>query len=130
MAEGAVEGLVQRLGSDAEPRGGGAIVAEGLLQAAVLSIAAYILKAGDLLHPRKQDWAPVREILHVVRLNGVLIHGIARSPSNAQVLRSLEKSRCNWKPIQLRPQAVDHIRRGDFPLIQLLQCYKHEAPVR
>ena len=63
----------------------------------------------------------MREILHVVRLNGVLIHGIARSSADAQILRSLEKSRCNREPVEFGPQAADNIRRGDFPLIQRLQ---------
>ena len=87
LSEGAVEGLIQRLRRDAKARGGGAVIADQLLQPAILRIAVHILEAGDLLHPGKQDRTPVCQIRHAIRLYGVLVHCVALSSSDAQVLR-------------------------------------------
>ena len=56
----------------------------------------------------------MRQILHVVRLNCVLVQRVARSASDAQILRRLQECRSNRKPVQLGPQAIDN-RRAPRP---------------
>ena len=64
-----------------------------LVQAAILLVGVDILKAGKMLHLREQDRPPVREILHVVRLDRVLIERVAAASADAQILGRLQKRR-------------------------------------
>ncbi len=72
----------------------------------------------------------MRQIPYAVRLNCVLIHGIAGSPSNAQILRRLEEGRSDRKPVHLGPQAVDNGCRRIFADIQRLQRNINEPAIR
>jgi hypothetical protein len=60
----------------------------------------------------------VRKIRDVIRLNRVLIHGIARPSADAQILRGLEERGSDWEPVELGPQAIDNLRRSNLALIE------------
>ena len=61
------------------------------------------------------------QVLHIVRLQGVLVERIAASAADAQILRRLQKGRGHGQPVHLGAQAVDDFRDADFALIERLE---------
>lgn len=59
---------------------------------AVLLLSIHILKAGELLHVVEQNRSPVRKVLKVVRLNGVLVLRICIAAADTQVLDRLKET--------------------------------------
>ena len=63
----------------------------------------------------------MRQILNVVSLDRVLIERIAASAADAQILCRLQERRSCHQFVQLRPQAIDDLRRADLSLIEGLK---------
>jgi hypothetical protein len=71
--------------------GAEAVEVEHLVEAAVLLVRADVLQSRQSLHLRQHDGTPPGEVLDVVGLQRVLVHGVARPAADAQVLRRLQE---------------------------------------
>src|ERR1035437_9993817 len=80
-------------------------------------------------HRAQQLRPPNLKVIHIVSLDRVLIHRVAATSANAQVLRGLEKCRRAGNPVQLRTKPVDHFSSTDLSLAKRLQDDKDVSGV-
>ena len=71
----------------------------------------------------------MRQIRHVVGLDGVLVERIAAAAADAQILRRLQKRGGDRQPVQLGPQPVDDLRGADLALVERLKRNVDETAV-
>ena len=116
LAEGVVERVVDRGGIQLQPRGGVAVDGEIDLQAVLLLVGVDVGQCRHVLQRVGELRRPLVELRHVSRLQRVLILGVALAPADADVLHRLQEQPRAGDLVQLRPQAGDHLVRGDLAL--------------
>jgi hypothetical protein len=121
LSECAIQRRVQRLRGDAEFGRCDAVIVHQLIQAAILLVRTYILQTGQVLHRTQDDRRPLGKILHIVRLERVLVHRIAGPAADAEILHSLEECRSHRQMVQFRAQAADDLSGADLALRQWLE---------
>ena len=129
MAEGVVEGVVDELGRDAEPRSRLAVVLQRGVEALVLLVAADVGQQPDSAQAAEHARAPGVDLVQVLALQGVLVLGVAETRADAEVLRRLEVEGRAGHGGELRPQTGDHLVGAGAAFLEGLQRDEHPAGV-
>ena len=114
---------------EAQFGGARAVIGQHFIQSTVLLIGVHVLEPGQPLHLLEQRRPPLGEILDAVGLQRVLIHGVAGTAADTQILRRLQKRRGDRQTVELRAQPSDDLRRTDLALRQRIQGHINEAGV-
>ncbi len=93
LAEGVVEGVIDELRGDAQPRGRGAVDGQEDLQPLVLLIAAHVPQFRQFLEGCDQPGGPAVQFVGVGVLEAVLVLGPADPVLHRQVLHRLHEER-------------------------------------
>ena len=109
LAECVVERIVDLCRSDAEPRCGGAVDDKVRFETFLIEIRIYIDHHRAVLQRLNKARCPSVEVIHAVRLECVLILGVALPAAGADVLNSDQKQITSGDLGELRPQSRDHL---------------------
>ena len=74
-----------------------------------------------MLHFTGDDWSPLGKAAHRVGLERVLVHGIAGTSTDAEILRGLQECRSYRQMVQLRAQAGNDLRGAYVAVGQRLE---------
>ena len=121
LAEGVVEGIVDHLGGDAQPRGGVAVDHQRGLQPPVLLITRHVPQLRECLQLLNQPWRPQVQLIGIGTLNAVLILRPADPVFHREVLDGLQKEGDAFHLGQLWLQATDDVAGTHLALVEWLQ---------
>ena len=121
FTEGIVESSVQNLRSDAEARGGWAVISEQRLKAVVLQVCVDVFKTRRMLEFPEKLPGVFPQVLGGFGLQCVLICRVGRSAADTYILHGLQECRRPGDARQFRTQALDNCRGTDLALVQRLQ---------
>ncbi len=109
LAEGVVEGVIDELRRNAEPRGRVAVDHHRGLEPLVLLIAAHIDQLGQRAHSLEHTRSPGVELRQVISLERILVEGSADPSPDAQILHRLKIGRGARHLGKLSAQPRDHL---------------------
>ena len=129
LAECVIERVVDLAGADAEARRGVAIDLKIGFESFQLLVGAHVRDHRVVLKRRDELRRPVVEILHVVRLQRVLVLRVALAAAGPQILHGGEVEASARDLRELRPQPRDHLIHGHVALRQRLERNEHRAGI-
>ena len=129
LAVGVVQGVVDHLRRDPQPRGRGPVDGHHDLQPLVLEVAAHVTELRQLLERRHQLVGPFVQFLGIGVLQAVLVLGPAHPVLHGEVLHRLHVQGDALQSRQPGLQPLDDLGGADPPLAERLQVDRHPAAV-
>ena len=129
LAEGVIQGLVDRLGGDAQARSRVTLDGQVGFEAAVLLVRRDVAQLRQSLQPSHQPRRPLIEVLQVVSLQGVLVLRARWPAAHPDVLHGLHEKRRPSDARRLASNPPDHLIGADLPLPQRFELREHPRRV-
>ena len=129
LTERVIEGIIDHLWCDTQPRGGAAVELNRELQSSVLLVAAHITKLWVSIKRFDEFGGEGVKLIEVRVLKGILILGTGRPRVNSKVLYWLNEQRDPFDLRQFRLKSPDYLAGVHLPLCKGLKVNKNPSAI-